>query len=232
MNDPPDVAPRAVDPAPSEVLDLLESAARSAAGHLAGLGTRACLAAGARRGAGGAGRWCFAGGGAFRRRAARGGRGAGAGVSDGQRASGVLRLGQRGSASGRDRGRAAGGGGQPVVRGRGPCGRLPGARGGALDRGAGGLPACAGGRAADLRRVHGDDRGDRGGAAACAVAAGVGRVRRDGLNGAPRLVGYAGAEVHSCVRKAIELLGIGTANLRWWRTTVLGIWIRGRCGRR
>ena len=39
-------------------------------------------------------------------------------------------------------------------------------------------------------------------------------VRRDGLNGAPRLVAYAGAEVHSCVRKAVELLGIGGSNLR------------------
>jgi aromatic-L-amino-acid decarboxylase len=39
-------------------------------------------------------------------------------------------------------------------------------------------------------------------------------VRVRGLNGAPRLVGYASAEVHSCVRKAIELLGIGAENLR------------------
>jgi len=39
-------------------------------------------------------------------------------------------------------------------------------------------------------------------------------VRGRGLCGAPRLVGYASAEVHSCVGKAIELLGIGTENLR------------------
>ena len=40
-------------------------------------------------------------------------------------------------------------------------------------------------------------------------------VRRLGLGGgAPRLVGYASAEVHSCVGKAIELLGIGASNLR------------------
>ena len=39
-------------------------------------------------------------------------------------------------------------------------------------------------------------------------------VRRHGLNGAPQLVAYVGAEVHSCVGKAIELLGIGSANLR------------------
>lgn len=38
-------------------------------------------------------------------------------------------------------------------------------------------------------------------------------VRARGLSGAPRLVAYGGEEVHSCVRKAIELLGIGSANL-------------------
>ncbi|HET9169583.1 MAG TPA: aminotransferase class V-fold PLP-dependent enzyme [Actinospica sp.] len=39
-------------------------------------------------------------------------------------------------------------------------------------------------------------------------------VREQGLSGAPRLTAYATAEVHSCVGKAIELLGIGKANLR------------------
>ncbi len=38
-------------------------------------------------------------------------------------------------------------------------------------------------------------------------------VRERGLAGAPRLVAYGSEEVHSCVRKAIELLGIGSANL-------------------
>ena len=39
-------------------------------------------------------------------------------------------------------------------------------------------------------------------------------VRERGLIGAPQLTAYASAEVHSCVGKAIELLGIGRANLR------------------
>ncbi|MBS2966677.1 hypothetical protein KGA66_26810 [Actinocrinis puniceicyclus] len=39
-------------------------------------------------------------------------------------------------------------------------------------------------------------------------------VRGQGLAGAPRLTAYATAEAHSCVRKAIELLGIGGAALR------------------
>lgn len=39
-------------------------------------------------------------------------------------------------------------------------------------------------------------------------------VRLRGLAGAPRLTAYASAEVHSCVGKAIELTGIGRANLR------------------
>lgn len=41
----------------------------------------------------------------------------------------------------------------------------------------------------------------------------AGRVRTDGLDGAP-LVVYASSEAHSCIQKAIELLGIGHANLR------------------
>jgi glutamate/tyrosine decarboxylase-like PLP-dependent enzyme len=47
-----------------------------------------------------------------------------------------------------------------------------------------------------------------------ALAAAGWDVRADGLSGAPRLVAYGSAEVHSCVRKAVELLGIGSANLR------------------
>ena len=35
------------------------------------------------------------------------------------------------------------------------------------------------------------------------------RARRDGLRSSPRLVGYASEEVHSCVVKAFEVLGIG-----------------------
>jgi len=39
-------------------------------------------------------------------------------------------------------------------------------------------------------------------------------VRQSGLAGAPVLTAYAGAEAHSCVRKAVELLGIGAKHLR------------------
>lgn len=39
-------------------------------------------------------------------------------------------------------------------------------------------------------------------------------VRERGLSGAPALTAYATAEAHSCVRKAIELLGIGGGALR------------------
>ena len=43
-----------------------------------------------------------------------------------------------------------------------------------------------------------------------------GNVREDGLGGEgrPRLVVYASDQVHSCVDKAVDLLGIGTRNLR------------------
>jgi aromatic-L-amino-acid/L-tryptophan decarboxylase len=42
-----------------------------------------------------------------------------------------------------------------------------------------------------------------------------GAVRRDGLpNGRARLVVYTSTEAHSCIQKAIELLGIGHENLR------------------
>ncbi|KJK58071.1 pyridoxal phosphate-dependent decarboxylase family protein [Saccharothrix sp. ST-888] len=39
-------------------------------------------------------------------------------------------------------------------------------------------------------------------------------LREAGLAGLPPLVGYATAETHSCVRKAVELLGLGSRNLR------------------
>ena len=39
-------------------------------------------------------------------------------------------------------------------------------------------------------------------------------VRRDGLAGAPPLVAYVPAEAHSCVRRALELLGLGSGALR------------------
>jgi len=39
-------------------------------------------------------------------------------------------------------------------------------------------------------------------------------VRELGLSGLPPLVGYGTAETHSCVRKAVELLGIGSRYLR------------------
>ncbi len=39
-------------------------------------------------------------------------------------------------------------------------------------------------------------------------------VRADGLTGAPRLTVYASTETHSCVKKSVELLGLGDASLR------------------
>jgi aromatic-L-amino-acid/L-tryptophan decarboxylase len=39
-------------------------------------------------------------------------------------------------------------------------------------------------------------------------------VRRDGLSGAPQLVAYVPAEAHSCVRRALELLGVGSEAMR------------------
>jgi aromatic-L-amino-acid/L-tryptophan decarboxylase len=39
-------------------------------------------------------------------------------------------------------------------------------------------------------------------------------VRRDGLAGAPPLVAYVPAEAHSCVRRALELLGLGSGAMR------------------
>src|SRR3954452_259819 len=51
-------------------------------------------------------------------------------------------------------------------------------------------------------------------ARARALAAAGHDVRRDGLAGAPRLVAYLPAEAHSCVRRALELLGVCGAGLR------------------
>jgi aromatic-L-amino-acid/L-tryptophan decarboxylase len=39
-------------------------------------------------------------------------------------------------------------------------------------------------------------------------------VRRDGLAGAPQLTAYVPAEAHSCIRRALELLGIGSGAMR------------------
>ena len=39
-------------------------------------------------------------------------------------------------------------------------------------------------------------------------------VRRDGLAGAPQLTAYMPAEAHSCVRRALELLGLGSDAMR------------------
>jgi aromatic-L-amino-acid decarboxylase len=47
-------------------------------------------------------------------------------------------------------------------------------------------------------------------------------VREQGLAGLPPLVGYVSAETHSCVRKAAELLGLGSRNLRAVATDAAG----------
>ncbi len=39
-------------------------------------------------------------------------------------------------------------------------------------------------------------------------------IRRDGLAGAPQLLAYVPAEAHSCVRRALELLGLGSGAMR------------------
>ncbi|HYX85873.1 MAG TPA: pyridoxal-dependent decarboxylase [Gaiellales bacterium] len=52
------------------------------------------------------------------------------------------------------------------------------------------------------------------GARSRALAAAGHDVRRDGLAGAPRLVAYVPAEAHSCVRRALELLGLGSGSMR------------------
>jgi glutamate/tyrosine decarboxylase-like PLP-dependent enzyme len=52
------------------------------------------------------------------------------------------------------------------------------------------------------------------GARSRALAAAGHDVRRDGLAGAPRLTAYVPAEAHSCVRRALELLGLGSSAMR------------------
>ena len=52
------------------------------------------------------------------------------------------------------------------------------------------------------------------GARSRALAAAGHDVRRDGLAGAPSLVAYVPAEAHSCVRRALELLGLGSGAMR------------------
>ncbi len=39
-------------------------------------------------------------------------------------------------------------------------------------------------------------------------------IRKDGLQGGPRLVLYGGEEVHACVKKSVELMGLGNQALR------------------
>ena len=52
------------------------------------------------------------------------------------------------------------------------------------------------------------------GARSRALAAVGHDVRRDGLAGAPPLIAYVPAEAHSCVRRALELLGLGSNAMR------------------
>jgi glutamate/tyrosine decarboxylase-like PLP-dependent enzyme len=52
------------------------------------------------------------------------------------------------------------------------------------------------------------------GARGRALAAAGHDVRRDGMAGAPQLVAYVPAEAHSCVRRALELLGLGSGAMR------------------
>ena len=52
------------------------------------------------------------------------------------------------------------------------------------------------------------------GARSRALAAAGHDVRRDGLAGGPQLVAYVPAEAHSCVRRALELLGLGSGAMR------------------
>ncbi|WP_051943157.1 pyridoxal phosphate-dependent decarboxylase family protein [Streptacidiphilus rugosus] len=61
------------------------------------------------------------------------------------------------------------------------------------------------------------------GAARNRAAAGLGvDVREAGLSALPPLVGYVSAETHSCVRKAAELLGLGSRHLRTVATDAAG----------
>ena len=52
------------------------------------------------------------------------------------------------------------------------------------------------------------------GARSRALAAAGHDVRRDGLAGAPQLIAYVPTEAHSCVRRALELLGLGSGAMR------------------
>jgi glutamate/tyrosine decarboxylase-like PLP-dependent enzyme len=52
------------------------------------------------------------------------------------------------------------------------------------------------------------------GARSRAMAAAGHDLRRGGLAGAPQLTAYVPAEAHSCVRRALELLGVGSAAMR------------------
>ena len=52
------------------------------------------------------------------------------------------------------------------------------------------------------------------GARSRALAAAGHDVRRDGLAGAPQVTAYVPAEAHSCVRRALELLGVGSGAMR------------------
>ena len=52
------------------------------------------------------------------------------------------------------------------------------------------------------------------GARSRALAAAGHDVRRDGLAGAPQLIAYVPAEAHACVRRALELLGVGSGAMR------------------
>jgi aromatic-L-amino-acid decarboxylase len=52
------------------------------------------------------------------------------------------------------------------------------------------------------------------GARSRALAAGGHDLRRNGLAGAPQLIAYVPAEAHSCVRRALELLGLGSSAMR------------------
>jgi aromatic-L-amino-acid/L-tryptophan decarboxylase len=52
------------------------------------------------------------------------------------------------------------------------------------------------------------------GARGRALAAAGHDVRRDGLAGAPQLIAYVPTEAHSCVQRALELLGVGRGAMR------------------
>ena len=52
------------------------------------------------------------------------------------------------------------------------------------------------------------------GARSRAMASAGHDVRRDGLAGAPQLIAYVPAEAHSCIRRAWELLGLGSGSIR------------------